>query len=126
MITSLSELYSLIKNAEKLQDVKSFFDHIELGQDEGQEDELHPPYIVITNTSEPAFFADDIVYYNALQGEVVYIYKNFEDEHKEAIEELLNQNEISFTITHEFDEDLRLFVTRYAYEISGGADDGIN
>lgn len=122
MITSLSELYSLIKNAENLQDVKSFFDHIELGQD----DELQPPYIVITNTSEPAFFADDIVYYNALQGEVIYLYKNFEDEHKEAIEELLNQNEIIFTITHEFDEDLRLFVTRYAYEISGGVDDGIN
>lgn len=122
MITSLSELYSLIKNAENLQDVKSFFDHIELGQD----DELQPPYIVITNTSEPAFFADDIVYYNALQGEVIYLYKNFEDAHKEAIEELLNQNEIIFTITHEFDEDLRLFVTRYAYEISGGPDDGID
>lgn len=122
MIKSLSDLYSAFKNAEKLQEVKSFFDHIELGQDE----ELHPPYIVITNTSEPAFFADDNVYYNALQGEVIYLYKNFEDSHKESIEEMLNQNEIVFTITHEFDEDLRLFVTRYAYEISGGGDDDVN
>lgn len=116
MIRNLIDLYSSISQSPDLEGVKIFFDHIEIDQNET----LDAPYIVITNTSEPPFFADDVVYYSNLQGEVIFLYKQFEDSRKSVIEKILNDGEIIFTISHEFDDDIRLFVTRYAYEIAGG------
>ena len=93
---------------------KIFFDHVEVQDGE----EITPPYIVLTETNQDPFYADNTVYYMSIHHTIDLYTVLYDVELINRIGDFLNGLEIPFNVsTVEWQEDINAYLTEFEVEL---------
>lgn len=95
------------------EDGRIFYDHIEV-QDG---DELAPPYIVLTETEQDPFFADDTVFYLTIKHTIEIYTVLYDSVMLAKVERFLNGLKVPFTSNVEWLEDLSAYCSTFEVEL---------
>lgn len=95
-------------------DNKIFFDHVEVQEGE----EITPPYIVLTETNQDPFFADNTVYYMTIAHTIDVYTVLYDVELNGRISAFLNGCGVPFNVsTVEWQDDINAYLMSYSVEL---------
>lgn len=94
-------------------DGKIFFDHI-LIQDGN---ELTPPYMVLTETEQDPFFADNTVFYLTIRHTLEVFTIDYDAALIDKVERVLNNNSVPFAVNVEWRDDLDAYDSTFEVQL---------
>lgn len=95
-------------------DNKIFFDHVEVQEGE----EITPPYVVLTETNQDPFYADNTVYYLTIAHTIDVYTVLYDAELNGRMAAFLNDCGVPFNVqTVEWQDDINAYLSSYSVEL---------
>lgn len=113
---TVEQLFAQMLDAfpELAQDNKIFFDHVEVQEGE----EITPPYVVLTETNQDPFYADNTVYYMTVRHTIDVYTVLYDVELINRVSGFLNGFEVPFNVsTVEWQDDIIAYLTSFEVEL---------
>lgn len=92
---------------------KIFFDHIEVTDGE----EITPPYMVLTETEQDPFFADDTVYYLTIRHTLELYTVTYDAPFIDRVERFFNDHQIPFALSVEWRDELDMYDATFEVQL---------
>lgn len=108
LFTELLQAFPTMANAGKI-----FFDHVDV-QDG---DEIGPPYMVVTETAQNPFYADDKTYYLTIRHTIDLYTVVYDAALIDKVEKFLNNNAVPFTVSVEYMDDLNAYISTFEVQL---------